>query len=316
MIDSAQNSGNHEQVEDFEQYFENNIAHLVDEDNMIKHRYRSRFWAFFWSVGFFVSMNALIVLFNVLMHGRPLNWPMLTITSLCPFLIVICPIVSYYRHKRTDIFDVFLRYYGDWKHGQQKQVKLVHSPIIPSHDFVSSSHDISSIYQNVEIEMRDTYYTKTIGPSSWNWRKTVSKGVVLYMTFPENFKHKILLFEKNGFMRKSKFQGMLNRTSIIDVPIANYFSIFCADDDYIRKLLRPAYFENLLDLKDAIKAKHVYVEIDGNYMRIYFEDSALYIDSYKFWSKTINKEEFYQLDKVFECVYSYVDVFNYLLRNM
>ena len=315
MIDNEPNADSAQQQDDFERYFQENIEPLVDEDNMIKRRYHGRFWAFFWSVGFFICMNALIALFNTLMHGKPFNYQLLCLVSLCAFSIVFFPIFSYYRHKRTDIFDIFLRYYGDWKHGQHKEVQLVHSPVIPAHDFVSSSHDISSSYQGVDIEVRDTIYTKKIGPSNWNWRRKVSGGVILYLTFPEKFKQTILMFEKNGFMRKNKFNNMQSRTAIIDVPVANYFNIFCSDDEYIRRLLRSSFFESLLDMKDALKAKHVYVEINENYMRVYFENSTLYIDNYKFWSKTLNKEKFRQLNSVLESIFAYIEVFNFLLRN-
>ena len=300
----------------FDAYFQTEIEQLVDEDNKIKRRYRSRFWAFFWSVTFLVCINALIAIFNTLMSGHPFNWQLLILISICAYSVIVFPVLSYYRHKREDIFDVFLRQYGSWKHGTNKEVRLVHSPVIPEHDSVTSSHDIESLYNGIQVEMRDTSYTKKIGPEKWNWHRTVSSGVILMLKFPQDFAADILLFDRNGFMRKNKFRGQPSRIGIIDVPAANYFHVFCADDTYLKKVLRSSFFESLLDLKEAMKAKNAYVEISQNYMRVYFEGSSLYTDSYKFWSNALDKNKFRQLDDIFRCTFAFIDVNIYLISDL
>ena len=175
-------------VDVFEEYFENEIVPLVNHDNMIKRRYRGRFWAFFWSVSFFVCVNLLLSLFGAIMHQRTFNWEPIAFFSVCAYLVVFYPIIAYYRQPRTDIFDVFLKFYGSWKHEQNKEVKLVHSVIIPKHDFVSSSHRIENMYHDVKIEMRDTVYTSKFGPKILRMHRTVSRGVIVYMTFHSRVK--------------------------------------------------------------------------------------------------------------------------------
>ena len=59
-------------------------------------------------------------------------------------------------------------------------------------------------------------------------------------------------------------------------------------------------------MSDDFEAKHTYVEINENYMRIYFEGSSLYFENYKFWSNKIDKNKFLQLHNRFESVMTFV----------
>lgn len=317
MVDFVENIEVEQRPEDaFEIFFQKNIVPLVEYDNQIKRKYRGRFWAFLLAVMFFVCANALIALFNSLMHARPFNWLLLLFISACAFFVVFIPIFSYYRQPREDVFDVFLRFHGHWNHGQHKDVKLVHSPIIPPHEFVASSHAVESTFNGVDIEIRDTVYTNKFGLKSLDWRRTISKGVVLYLTLPTTSKETILLFDKNSFMRKAKFNNMPSLTGSINVMAANFFNIFCADVKYAQSFLRAAFFERILDMKDLFQAKSVCCEIKDNYMRIYFENSRFYVDSYKFWSRELNKDKFRQIDREFEGVFIFVDTVNYLLAEL
>ena len=66
-----------------------------------------------------------------------------------------------------------------------------------------------------------------------------------------------------------------------------YKSLISYDKDFAQNLLVSLFYETVLDMKDAFEAKHVYIEIKDNFIRVYFEDSALYFDNYKNQFKTI-----------------------------
>ena len=189
-----------EETDPFEQYYTDNIIPLVEEENKVKARYRSKFWGYLFSVLFLMSANVLIVLFNSLMHKTPISWSQLVLINVIALSFVYLPIYRYNKMSKNDIFDVFLKFYGNWQHLKNSEVKLVHSSIIPEHDAVGSTHNVRGNFGDKIMEIRDTYYTKK--------NKVVSQGVILYATFDKKFKGSLLMFEKGGFYRKNKFPNL------------------------------------------------------------------------------------------------------------
>ena len=295
-----------EETDPFEQYFEEKIVPLVEAENKVKDRYRSKFWGYLFTILFLMSANLLIVLFRTLMQHVPLSWGQLILVNAVAFMFVLIPIYKYNNLPKNDIFDVFLKFYGDWQHLQNSEVKLVHSPIVPKHDGVKASHNVVSETGSNKIEMRDTFYTEK--------NKTVSKGVMLYITFVENFGGSLLMFDKNGFYRKNKFQEHECYNGKTDIPAAKYFNIFTSDDSIGEKMIHSLFLEHLLDLKDVFKARNLYVQAQGNNMRVYLEGSELYIDNYKLWSKKVDKNRFRQLHHEFEGVHLFVQTVQSLME--
>ena len=294
-----------EEIDPFEQYFEEKIVPLVDAENKVKDRYRSKFWGYLVTILFLMSANVLIVLFRTLMQHVPLSWEQLLLVNAVAFMFVFIPIYKYNSLPKNDIFDVFLKFYGDWQHLQNSEVKLVHSPIIPEHDAVRASHNVVSEVGANRIEMRDTFYTEK--------NKVVSSGVMLYITFAGEFGGSLLMFDKNGFYRKNKFPEHECYNGKTDIPAAKYFNIFTSDDNIGEKMIHNLFLENLLDLKDVFRARHLYVQAQGNNMRVYLEGSELYIDNYKFWSRKVDKNRFRQLHHEFEAVHLFVQTVQSLM---
>lgn len=294
------------EVEPFDQYFDENIVPLVENENKIKEKYRSKFWGYLFTILFLMSVNVLIVLFRVLMYKAPINWEQLLLINAIALSFIYLPIYRYNKLPKNDIFDTFLQFYGNWQHLRGSEVKLIHSPVIPPHDAVKARHSVCGNLGNNVVEMRDTYYTMK--------NKTVSSGVMLYITFADNFNGSLLLFDKNGFYRKNKFTGYENYNDKTDIPAANYFNIFTSDMSVGDRVLHNLFFENLLDLKDVFKARRVYVHASNNNMRVYLEGSELYIDNYKFWSRMVDKNRFLQMHNEFETVHVFVQMMQSLLE--
>lgn len=287
-----------EKADPFQQYFQENIVPLVEAENKIKNKYRGMFWGYFFSVVFLMSANLLLVLFLAQMKQTPISLEQLLIVNCVAFAFVFLPIYRYNRLPKNDIFDVFLRFYGNWKHLQNSEVKLVHSPIIPAHDAVGASHNVVGKFDDISIEMRDTFYTLK--------SRRVSSGVILYAAFLQKVSGSLLLFDRKGFYRKNKFPQYEFCNKKIDIPAANYFNIFASDDKICEQMMHNLFFEDLLNLKEAFAAEHVYVQIENNYMRVYLEGSRLYIDNYKFWCKKVEEKRFLQMHKEFETAYLFV----------
>ena len=281
-----------EEIDPFEQYFSENIEPLIEEENKTKQKYRSKFWGYFFSVIFLLSVNTLIVLFNALMHHKPLSWEQLFLVSFGVMLLVLIPIRSYNKLPKSDIFDAFLKFYGGWEHSKNSHVNLVHSPIIPEHDAVGARHEIKGKFQNSTIEIRDTYYTLK--------SKIVSSGVVLYLTFADKFDGSLLMYDRKGFYRKNKREGYEYYNNRVDIPAVNYFNVFVSSEKIGEQLMHNLFLENLLDLKDAYRARNVYLQAEENYVRVYLEGSEIYIDNYKFWGKMVDKNRFLEMHRELE----------------
>lgn len=284
-----------QQTDTFEQYFEREIIPLVEEDNRRKDTYRGRFWGAFWSALFIFSANTLWVLFSSLMYGHALNYEQILLVAFVAALIVVWPIYSYYKQPRLDIFEAFLRFYGDWKYKTSGKVRLVHSRIIPQHDDVFAKHNISGTPENIKTEIRDTFYQKDILFRNKTWKRVVSSGVIVYLTFPQKFKADLLVFDKNGFYRKNKFPELTAVEPKLEVPASNYFRCFTDNTEEAQRIIISSFYEAILDLKEVFAAKSINVEIKDNYIRLYLEDSTLYFTNYKFWSRKVDKNKFRQL---------------------
>lgn len=302
------------QEDPFEQYFAQKIVPLVEEDNRIKDRYHSRFWGYVWSIMFIISANVLFVLFRTLMSKHPVNYEQLILFALVASSFAIWPIIRYYREPRQDIFDVFLQYYGDWKHKTTGTVKLVHSPIIPPHDNVGALHNIANEVSDVKVEMRDTFYTKKSILFGKSREKKVSTGVIVYLTFPQNFAGTLLVFDKSGFYRKGKFPELEAVSPRMEIPASNYFRCFTDNTAFAQNIMLSLFYETILDMKEAFGAKNMYLQIQDNFIRIYFEGSTLYFDNYKFWSSKIDKNKFLQMNTEFEKTFNFIQIIKALIE--
>ena len=301
------------QENEFDKYFIEEIVPRIEYANKVKDKYRSRFWGYLWTVVFLMSTNCLVVLFNALIKNGPCNFEQLILINVIAVLLVFLPVYSYYRAPKEDIFSEFLKFYGNWQHTRNGDIKLVHSPIIPKHDSVGATHSIEGNFADTKVQIRDTYYKKRLLLKNLKWYRTVSKGVIVYVTFPSEFSGKLLLFDKSGFYRKNKFPELINIGSEIEIPAANYFKIYTNNKDSAKSILVSLFFEKMLDLKDVFGAHSVYVEMNGNFMRVYLENSTLYFDNYKLWSKKIDKESFLKLDKKFQQTYDFVQMVKVLI---
>ena len=295
-----------EETDAFEQYFEENIAPLIENENKTKERYRSRFWGYLVSIIFLMSINVLVVLFRALMYHAPISWDQLFLINIAVLALAYIPVYQYNKLPKNDIFDAFLKYYGNWRHLLNAEVKLVHSPIIPEHDEVMATHNIISNYADTTVEIRDTVYKQK--------NKVVSSGVMVYVTFNEEFNGSLLMFDRRGFYRKNKFPDYEYYNGKTDIPAANYFNIFVSDDSIGQKLLYGLFYENLLDLGDAYAAKHLYLQAGKNCMRIYLEGSELYINNYKLWSRKVDKNRFKRMNLELEKTYSFVQMVKSLME--
>ncbi len=312
MVDFLEN--NNEEISPFEQYYFSDIVPAVEANNRLKEKYRSRFWGFFWTILFLMCVNLLFSLFNFLFNKHPMNYEQMILLNVVAFAFIFLPIRQYRKCKKQDVFGTFVNFYGNWRHLKDVKVPLIHSPIVPPHDFVHAEHNLAAEYPGWSLEMRDTVYKKSGMIKKIRYKSKVSSGIMLVVKLNKNFKGKLYLFEKRGFYRKNKFQDIPNVGNLIAPPLAECFYIFAEDSMFAEDMLPSLFFERIFDLKEAFGAKHLYVEMSGNILRIYLEGAQLYIDCDKFWSRKINKDKFIQLNGAIEQTLVFIETINALLE--
>lgn len=298
---------NEEELSEFEKYYLSDIVPTVDDVNRFKEKYRSKFWGYFWTVLFLMCVNLLFCFFGYIFNDHPINYEQIFLVNAVAVLIVFWPIYQYHKVPKLDIFDTFLSFYGNWKHLKDIEAPVVNSPIIPPHEFASASHNVSAEYPEWSLNMCDIDYKVAAAIKKIHYKRSVSFGILLSVKLKKNFSGKIYLFDKKGFYRKNKFLDLLNAKDVIAAPLAECFHIFADRADFALNMLPTMFFERILDLKDAYGAKHLYIEMQGNTLRIYFEGAQLYIESNGLWSRKINKEKFVQLNDSIEQTLTFIE---------
>lgn len=279
----------------FEKFYDDTIVPMVEDDNKLKEKYRSKFWGYFWTIVFLMCINLLICCFSFLISHRPINYEQIFLVNLIGIAIILYPIYEYHKLPKQDVFETFLSYYGNWRHVKNSDIPHEDSPIVPSHDAVQVKHHVMVEYPDSSVELRDTAYQKINTIKNIRYKRKISTGVVALIKFKQNFKGTILLFERKGFYRKNKFPDLENIGNSILVPVAECFHIFSDNQPFAKDMLPSLFFERILDLKETFGARCVYVEMRADTLRIYFEGAFLYFDHHKIWNKKIDKTKFIQL---------------------
>ncbi|MBR2136475.1 MAG: DUF3137 domain-containing protein [Alphaproteobacteria bacterium] len=291
-----------EKKEKFDLFFQKRIEPLVITQNKQKEKYLGRFWCFFWTMIFLVAVNTLIVLFNVILHHHPLNVTQLFLVMAAGVAIVVFPLYSYHKLPKTDIFSVFLSFFGAWKYKQN--APQLSSELLPARKKFNMINNVSQQYLGVKISIGDLiHHAHTC---AWHFMRTEPKiiGTFISLTFSQVVEDKIMLFEKRGKYSRTKYPPLRVIGPYINIPAANFFNIFAVRQNAYEDVLCSRFFEALLDLKETFKAKKIYVQIERNRMDIVMSDSRFYFNHYRIWSKKIHKNRFdaayNQVEQVYE----------------
>jgi hypothetical protein len=324
MIDFITEAEN-KPADKFDDYFENVIEPLIEEENRKKTKYHTSFWVRFWSAVFLVCFNVLITLFRSVMFKHSFSYTQMLLVIAVALLIVVWPIVRFNHSKKHNIFSEFLKFFGSWKHIENNQVMDVnktraakdevldnvvkiadgHLPIVPKHSSLNISHNAVGEYNGIKIQVRDAVYGNSFIKKNLTFNRNVAHGVRINFKLPFKVQGVTLLFDKSGFYRKNKYERLEKIST--DIPAAGYFNIFSDNKFFTDNLLRPDFYETLLDLKDMYQARRIYVEIKNDTIKVFLENSVLYFDYIAFWSRKIDKQKFQNLYKCFEATFVFAD---------
>lgn len=291
----------------FDTYYEKNIAPLVKRTGDVKRKYRGRFWGTLWTVLFLNSANILLSFYRHLISHHPISYEQLFLVFLFSLALIFLPVYQYHRSEKPDIFAEFLKFYNFGEYQHETSAKDEKLPIIPLYNSSIIAHEAKGKYDGVDIHVRDAKYLKDVTFKSLHLRRAVGNGTRITLQFAENMPFTLLMFDSSGFFRKKKLEGY-NPVKFGSIPAANYFISFGDDEKAIDKFVRASLFEAVMDLKESSKARRMYCMIKENTMEIFLDGSNIYFDTYAFWSRSIDKNKFSQLQAEFTDLLALIEI--------
>lgn len=296
-----------EYVDEFTNYFDNKIVPLIEQGNIVKDKFRSIFWTSFWTAIALLCVNGLFVLFKALIYHKSVTIGQFWFVFLIAALFALEPLLSYRKEKKTDIFGVFLQFFGDWKHEEEHKILPEYQyPILPTHDALTITHQVNGSYSGAEIKIGNAIFH--------NGKKSGGKGVLIDISFLSPFTSAILLFDKSGFHRSDKISIFQQIKEEIPIPSSNYFKIFTPDASVPHDILCSAFFEKILDIKDDFKSRKMNVMLQDSHLLIVLENADIYFNTDSLWNKSDNKIRFEQLNKQISDILYLVDLMHELQR--
>ena len=281
----------------FISYYEQNIIPLVEENNRIKDMFRSKFWAFLWGGCFLYGLCVLIVLFRYLIYGYKIDGEYIFFITLLALGSVCWPLYCYSKAQKNNLFEAILKYYRNWQINTDRNAEICKTDIVPLHDNCSVLQSLTGWHEDNKIDMSEVAFSKNIKLYKWQFEKQVSKGILIDIKFNQKINNDLYLFDKAGFYKKNTYSDLPNISKVIMVPAANYFRIFCADEEFAKDMLPLVFFERILDMKYVFGAKAIYLEMRENFVRIYLEGAYLYFNCDGLWNKFVDQKEFVSLNK-------------------
>ena len=279
----------------FEQYFEENIIPLVEEENRLKSKYKSSFWTTLWIVLFLNSANMLIVLYGALQKGNKISFEQMFLVALVSLLVVYLPIKKYKKISHTNIFAEFLKFYPNFTYSDDKKyVQNSGSDVIPSSPFYLLANSCKAVIGGVNVAIRDIRTG-----SKNNFKVPTNYGTFFRLEFETSPNTEIELSDKSGLFGNSK-HAYLSRIKRDSIPASKYFDIYADSEEKAKNVLGASFFENLLDLKEIFGAKKIKLHIKGNKLDIFCEKSYLYFETLSFFGQKTDKNKFLNLHKQFE----------------
>lgn len=298
MIDFI-NEPEKKQEDPFDAFYADKMEQIVVDDAQNKDKYHHKFWMYLLSLLFINSANILIVLFGNLMSGRAVSFEQLFLVFVLSLALIYMPVWKYRRSEKTNIVELFLSYYGDWKYNNKTVITEEKLPIVPPHESAEISQEISGKSNETEIVIKSVCYKKKSVLNKLTMQRVCGRGLRLTYKLSEPQNITLLMFDKDGFYRKKKYEN-LEPVNNINVPAANYFYIFIDDANVANSFVRATLFERLLDLKEIFSASQVYFYLKGDIIEIFLNNCSLYQDDYRFWGRCANKEKLQLLHRQFD----------------
>lgn len=255
--------------EDFTIYYNKEINPLLGDCEIIKSRFKQKFWVFFWSALAINCINILFVLFNVLLREKEFDITDITTLLFFSTLIVLYPFYMYKFEDKPNFVEAFFNFFGKSTSKNVCENYMTDSIFMPSGDKLIVCNHVEGTLNARAISLSEIQCLKTIKKIKVD--RCLTKGIHMTLRLPVNCGH-IIFWDKNNYNKNSDTKN-LTEIKNTNIPIANYYHIFSDNSDVSNNLISVQFFETLLDIKDVFSASAIDVEIEDDKVDMYIENA-------------------------------------------
>lgn len=275
----------------FDDFFQQNLKPLLEEEGRNRDAFRSRFWLYFGVLCFVNSVNILVVLFRHLISGHIISYEQLLL------LVAFSVLFLWWYARRaktipqTDMLREYIKYYDNLQL-QEENVFAEKDILFPVKEDLVEQLKISGNFLQFSFELKKIALLKN--KTKQNEIVKNSGGIMLSYSFKQNLRGTLLMFEKGGVVKQKKYEG-LEKISL-NIPASNYFQIFTDSSKIKNYILVSALFESILDLKEIFKAAKVNLRIKDNQLIIFLQNGKLSYQQSSAWHSVASEKDFENLN--------------------
>lgn len=275
----------------FDDFFQQNLKPLLEEEGRNRDAFRSRFWLYFGVLCFVNSVNILVVLFRHLISGHIISYEQLLL------LVAFSVLFLWWYARRaktipqTDMLREYIKYYDNLQL-QEENVFAEKDILFPVKENLVEQLKISGNFLQFAFELKKIALLKN--KTKQNEIVKNSGGIMLSYSFKQNLRGTLLMFEKGGVVKQKKYEG-LEKISL-NIPASNYFQIFTDSSKIKNYILVSALFESILDLKEIFKAAKVNLRIKDNQLIIFLQNGKLSYQQSSAWHSVASEKDFENLN--------------------
>lgn len=275
----------------FDDFFQQNLKPLLEEEGRHRDAFRSRFWLYFGVLCFVNSVNILVVLFRHLMSGHIISYEQLLLLVAFSVLFLWWYAGRAKTIPQTDMLREYIKYYDNLQL-QEENVFAEKDILFPVKEDLVEQLKISGNFLQFAFELKKIALLKN--KTKQNEIVKNSGGIMLSYSFKQNLRGTLLMFEKGGVVKQKKYEG-LEKTSL-NIPASNYFQIFTDSSKIKNYILVSALFESILDLKEIFKAAKVNLRIKDNQLIIFLQNGKLSYQQSSAWHSVASEKDFENLN--------------------
>ncbi len=280
----------------FDDFFQQNLKPLLDEDRKRRDAFRSRFWLYFGVLCFVNSVNILVVLFRHLMSGHVVSYEQLLLIVAVSALFLLWYAGRAKKIPQNNMLAEYFKYYDNLHLQKEEKIFGQKDVLFPVEDDLLEQLKISGKFSQFIFELKQTLVLKK--NSKQNETLKNSGGIWLSYTFNRSLQGTLLMFEKGGLAKQKKYEG-LEKISL-NIPASNYFQIFTDSSKIKNYILVSALFESILDLKEIFKAVKVNLRIKDNQLDVFLQNGKLGYQETSAWHSIADKKDFENLNSQME----------------
>ncbi|MDO4162069.1 MAG: DUF3137 domain-containing protein [Pseudomonadota bacterium] len=297
-----------EQINPLQEFIRKEVLPLIEEEDRYRQKFKNRFWFYSGLLLFINCINTLIVLFQYLIYNRPVSGSQLFLIALVSVFILLWYAQKAQKKKLPDVLAKFIRFYGNWTVSYSKEVTTFSDELIP-HSGRKIEKTAIRGDDNTSLVMKQFVFLKRLYKNMFTKN---GGGIWLDIKLAQKAPGKLILFEKGGFYKKKKYEGLELVSS--NIGISNHFYSFTDSRQLSEYVVRVVLFENILDLKEVFKASKIYVRIENDRLNVFLQNGRFLYNNSSLWHFSGGEKKLMLLHEQIEKIFTAVKVIETLIE--